>query len=117
MAAWSADRALDGTQLVMAGCDGSLVQRWVSLKPDGTIRSVGLCMDAANGTTGDFTRVQVAYCSGNPAQLFTLNQQGHLHSPYANKCVNIHYTTGVGTSIVLFSCLDQSNQVFQFKAQ
>jgi hypothetical protein len=112
----SASKALDGTQLVIAGCDGSMVQHWQAMS-DGTIRSVGLCMDAANAGTTDFTRVQVANCSGNPAQLFTLNDNKQLYSPYANKCVNIHYTPGQGTSVVLFSCLNQPNQFFAFRAQ
>ena len=91
-----------------------MVQLWQPNADDGTIRSVGLCMDAANAATADFTPVQVARCSGNPAQLFTLEENGHLFSPYANKCVNIHYEPGVGTSVVLFSCLDQTNQIWRF---
>lgn len=112
----SAVSALDGTHLVLAGCDGSMVQHWQP-GPGGTIRAAGLCMDAANAGTADFTPVQVANCSGNPAQLFTMNGDHHLYSPYANKCVNIHFTAGVGTSIVLYSCLNQSNQVWTYRKQ
>jgi hypothetical protein len=110
----SATRAMDGTHLSVTTCDASMIQTWQPM-PDGTIRSVGLCMDAANAATADFTPVQVAFCSGNPAQLFTLDQQQHLYSPYANKCVNIHFTPEAGTSVVLFSCLNQSNQIWEFK--
>ena len=112
----SAVAALDGTHLAIAHCDGSQVQHWEEM-PDGTIRSVGLCMDLAWAGTADFTAVQVANCSGNPAQQFKLNPQNHLYSPYANKCVNISYQDGVGTSVVSFSCVNQPNQVFVFKRQ
>jgi hypothetical protein len=112
----SATKALDGTHLAVATCDGSLVQRWEP-RSDGTIRSVGLCMDAANAGTADWTPVQVAVCSGNPAQLFTLNQDQHIYSPYADKCVNIHSVPGEGTSVVLHSCLNQTNQIFTLEPQ
>ncbi len=112
----SAVAAMDGTHLAIAACDGSMVQHWQEM-PDGTIRSVGLCMDLAWAATTDGTIVQVANCSGNPAQQFTLNPQQHIYSPYANKCVNIDSQPGVGTSVVSFSCLGQPNQVFVFKKQ
>jgi hypothetical protein len=112
----TANRSLDGTPLGMVACDGSMVQFWQPM-PDGTIRSAGLCMDAANAGTADGTPVQVAYCSGNPAQQFTLNADQHIYSSYANKCVNIDYNPTSGTSIILFSCLDQTNQIFTFQAQ
>jgi hypothetical protein len=112
----TAGQALDGTHLAVVACDGSMVQHWQPM-PDGTIRSAGLCMDAAWAGTSNGTAVQVANCSGNPAQLFTLSPQHHLYSPYANKCVNIDYNPTSGTSIILFSCLDQTNQIFTFRAQ
>jgi hypothetical protein len=107
----SAGRAQDGTQLTITGCNDSTVQRWEP-RSDGTMRSSGLCMDAANAGTADFTPVQVAYCSGNPAQQFRFRGK-QLYSSYADKCVNVHYAQGKGTSIVLFSCLSQSNQYFR----
>ena len=112
----SADRGLDGTHLIVTACDGSAVQHWQQM-PNGTIRSVGLCMDAANAGTANNTPVQVATCSGNPAQQFVVNQNNQIYSSYANKCVNIAWESGPGTSVVLFSCLIQGNQTFTFKQQ
>jgi Ricin-type beta-trefoil lectin domain len=108
----SASAALDGTQLIMTDCDGSAVQHWQQMS-DGTIRSVGLCMDAANAGTANYTPVKVATCSGNPAQQFAVDQNNHIYSSYANKCVNIDRAAGV----VLFSCLNQNNQIFTFRQQ
>ncbi|NBE82802.1 ricin-type beta-trefoil lectin domain protein [Micromonospora rubida] len=111
----SANRSQDGTHLIMTGCNASSVQHWEP-RPDGTIRSSGLCMDAANAATTDFTPVQVARCQGNPAQLFRIRGK-QIYSSYADKCVNVHYTPGEGTTIVLFSCLNQSNQYFRLRSQ
>jgi hypothetical protein len=96
----------------MTDCDGSAVQHWQQMS-DGTLRAVGLCMDAANAGTANYTPVQVATCSGNPAQQFAVGQNNHIYSSFADKCVNIDRAAGV----VLFSCLNQNNQNFTFKQQ
>jgi hypothetical protein len=108
----SADKALNGSHLVVVACDGSAAQLWQPMA-DGTIRAAGMCMDAQFAQTANFTPVQVANCSGNLAQLFTLTSSGHLYSPYANKCVNIDVSSGV----VLYTCLDQTNQLFELDRQ
>ena len=110
----SAGRAADGTKLSIATCDESAVQRW-EIRSDGTIRSVGFCMDAADAGTANFTPVQVATCSASPAQRFTLNGKRQIYSSYADKCVNIHFDPQRGPLVVLFSCLDQTNQYFDFQ--
>jgi hypothetical protein len=112
----SAVKALDGTHLAIAACDGSMVQHWQALL-DGTIRSAGLCMDVANASTADFTPLQVAVCSGNSAQKFLINQDKHVVSLYANKCINVHSAAGAGTSIVIFPCVNQPNQFWRFQQQ
>lgn len=60
----------DGTPLILLACDGSVTQKWI-FTSDGTIRTNGLCMDAAWGGTAAGTVVQIANCSGNPAQHFS----------------------------------------------
>ncbi|MGW0435256.1 ricin-type beta-trefoil lectin domain protein [Micromonospora sp. NPDC003197] len=107
----SAVRALDGTHLRVVKCDGSAVQRWET-RSDGTIRSVGLCMDVANASTDTWTPVQVAWCSGNPAQQFRINSKKQVYSPYANKCINIHIINGQNT-VLMHPCLNQGNQYFR----
>ena len=89
----------DGTPLALKRCDGSPNQAWDAF-PDGTIRSQGLCMDAAWGATTVGTVVQVARCSGNPAQQFSV--QGHtIHAQLANLCAG--WVNG-GSGIRLLPC-------------
>jgi Ricin-type beta-trefoil lectin domain len=100
----------DGTQLVIATCDGSATQHWQEY-PDGTIRSAGLCMDAAWGGTADLTVVQLAYCSGNPAQHFRLNASNDLVNVQADKCVDVTgQQTASGSAVTLYTCNGQDNQ-------
>jgi hypothetical protein len=106
----SAVKAADGTHSQIATCDGALTQQW-SPQSDGTIRSVGLCMDAANGATTDGTPVQVAICSGNPAQQFAFQSNGQLFSSYANKCVDITAgATNDGALVILRPCTGVGSQ-------
>ena len=46
-------------------------------------------MDVAWGSTANGAAIQIANCSGNPAQQFVLSAAGDLVNPQANKCVDI----------------------------
>ncbi|WP_327000991.1 ricin-type beta-trefoil lectin domain protein [Dactylosporangium sp. NBC_01737] len=106
----SAAAGKDGVALVIATCNGSAVQHWEALS-DGTIRSVGLCMDAAWAGTDVFTVVQVAYCSGNRAQQWRLNTSNDLVSVNADKCADvIDQRTTNGSAVKLYWCNGQDNQ-------
>ncbi|WP_203187147.1 RICIN domain-containing protein [Streptomyces pratensis] len=108
----SAGSGGDGTQLKLWTCDGSASQRW-DFRADGTVRALGMCMDVAWASTEDLTAIQVAYCSGNPAQQFTLNSTQDLVARIAGKCVDIYRAeTGNGTPAVLFPCSGAPNQTW-----
>ncbi|MEU8714005.1 RICIN domain-containing protein [Streptomyces sp. NPDC048663] len=100
----------DGTRLEILDCSGAAKQKWV-FQSDGTIRSLGLCMDLAWGNTTNGTAIQVAKCSGNRAQLFYLSSAGDLVSALADKCVDVtDKGTGNGTKLQLWTCAGTSNQ-------
>ncbi|GAA1558624.1 hypothetical protein GCM10009827_094490 [Dactylosporangium maewongense] len=106
----SAAAGKDGTALVIATCNGSAAQHWETL-PDGTIRSVSLCMDAAWAGTDVYTVVQVAYCSGNRAQQWRLNASNDLVNVNADKCADvIERRTTTGSPVKLYWCNGQDNQ-------
>ncbi|MFE1590182.1 ricin-type beta-trefoil lectin domain protein [Streptomyces sp. NPDC058737] len=100
----------DGAPLQIADCTGKNWQKW-DFRPDGTIRSLGLCMDATWGGTANGTVVQVAVCSGNPAQQFILAGPKDLVNVQANKCVDVvDEKTGNGARLQLWECNGQDNQ-------
>ncbi|MFD8811708.1 ricin-type beta-trefoil lectin domain protein [Streptomyces sp. NPDC059627] len=100
----------DGTRLEILDCSGTAKQKWV-FQSDGTIRSLGLCMDLAWGNTANGTAIQVAKCSGNRAQLFYLSAQGDLVSSLADKCVDVTDNgTANGTKLQLWTCAGTPNQ-------
>jgi hypothetical protein len=100
----------DGTHLQLWECVGTANQKW-DFRGDGTVRSLGLCMDVAWGSTEDGAVIQLARCSGNPAQQFVLSTAGDLVNPQADKCVDAKDNgTGDGTDLLLWTCNGQPNQ-------
>ncbi|MFG2792154.1 ricin-type beta-trefoil lectin domain protein [Streptomyces sp. NPDC048419] len=100
----------DGKQLQIWDCASSANQKW-DFRGDGTVRSLGMCMDVAWGSKDDGAHIQLARCSGNPAQQFVLSQQGDLVNPQADKCVDVvDDKTGNGAKLQLWTCAGTPNQ-------
>nr|WP_239149541.1 RICIN domain-containing protein [Streptomyces sp. SID12501] len=111
----SSHSGTDGSPLRLWDCGSSSWQKWV-FKSDGSVRSMGLCMDAANAGTANGTRVQLAFCNGGSAQQFNLNNSHDLVSIRAGKCVDaVDKGTGNGTRLQLWDCEGSSNQKWYLK--
>lgn len=96
----SGSKASDGTPLILSACDGSANQKWDA--SNGTVRTKGLCMDAAWGAVTPGTVVQLANCSGNPAQRFSFRGDASIiYSEQAKLCAG---TVNGGTAIQLLPC-------------
>jgi hypothetical protein len=103
-------KGTDGSPLQINSCTGKNWQKW-DFRSDGTIRSMGLCMDVAWGSSANGAVIQLAVCSGNPAQQFRLNSSNDLVNPQANKCVDVKdQKTANGTRLQLWDCNGQDNQ-------
>ncbi|NEA64094.1 ricin-type beta-trefoil lectin domain protein [Streptomyces sp. SID12488] len=111
----SSHSGTDGSPLRLWDCGSASWQKWV-FKSDGSVRSMGLCMDAANAGTANGTRVQLATCNGGSAQQFNLNSSHDLVNIRAGKCVDAVDTgTGNGTRLQLWECEGSSNQKWYLK--
>ncbi|MBK6013919.1 RICIN domain-containing protein, partial [Streptomyces sp. MBT53] len=105
-----AHKGTDGSPLQIWSCGTKNWQKW-DFRSDGTVRSMGLCMDVAWGSSANGAVIQLAVCSGNPAQQFRLNSSNDLVNPQANKCVDVKdQKTGNGTRLQLWDCNGQDNQ-------
>ncbi|WP_329140486.1 ricin-type beta-trefoil lectin domain protein [Streptomyces sp. NBC_00670] len=103
-------KGADGSPLEIWDCGKADWQKW-DFRSDGTIRSMGLCMDVAWGSRENGAVIQLAVCSGNPAQQFRLNSSNDLVNPQADKCVDVKdQATGNGTRLQLWDCNGQDNQ-------
>ncbi|MFJ4846983.1 MULTISPECIES: ricin-type beta-trefoil lectin domain protein [unclassified Streptomyces] len=100
----------DGSRLRIWDCGGSASQKW-DFRSDGSVHSLGLCMDLAWASTDNGTAVQLAKCNGGWAQQFVLNSAGDLVNPHADKCVDVvDKGTANGTKLQLWTCYGTSNQ-------
>ncbi|WP_345621308.1 RICIN domain-containing protein [Streptomyces ziwulingensis] len=100
----------DGSPLRLWGCDGDAWQKWV-FKSDGSVRSMGLCLDIAHTSQANGAAVQVATCNGGWAQRFELNGSNDLVNTVIGKCVDAaDQGTGNGTRLQLWDCNGASNQ-------
>ncbi|MEV7320204.1 ricin-type beta-trefoil lectin domain protein [Streptomyces sp. NPDC093970] len=95
----------DGRQLEISPCSATSAPQHWEIRSDGTIRTMGLCMDAAGAGTYNGTVIQVAYCNGGEAQHFVLNSSYDLVNVNAHKCVALEGAgTGSGTGLELRDC-------------
>ncbi|MFD3454355.1 ricin-type beta-trefoil lectin domain protein [Streptomyces sp. NPDC058691] len=100
----------DGSRLQIWDCGSGASQKW-DFRSDGSVHSLGLCMDLAWASTANGTAVQLARCNGGWAQQFVLNSAGDLVNPHADKCVDVvDKGTGNGTKLQLWTCYGTSNQ-------
>ncbi|MFG3262412.1 ricin-type beta-trefoil lectin domain protein [Streptomyces bobili] len=105
----------DGTPLQIHDCSGTANQKWV-FNGDGTVRSLGMCMDVAWGSREDGAVIQLARCSGNPAQQFVMSTAGDLVNPQADKCVDVKDGgTGNESKLQLWTCSGTPNQKWRMK--
>lgn len=100
----------DGSPLRLWDCGSDAWQKWV-FRSDGSVRSMGLCMDIANASTANGTMIQLARCNGGWAQRFTVNSTHNLVNTQIGKCVDVtDSATGNGARLHLWDCAGTSNQ-------
>ncbi|MGH3375770.1 MAG: ricin-type beta-trefoil lectin domain protein [Actinoallomurus sp.] len=106
----SARKAKDGSPLQIWDCGGASWQKW-TVESDGTVRSMGMCMDVAWGSSDNGTAIQLARCHGGSAQHFDLNAAGDLVNLGSYKCVDVQdKDTSNGTRLQLWECGGTPNQ-------
>ncbi|PUA82433.1 beta-1,3-glucanase family protein [Nocardioides currus] len=100
----------DGQRLIVWSCTGGTNQRWQFV--NGTVRTENnKCMDVAGGSTANGAPIQIANCSGNPAQQFVLSGAGDLVNPQADKCVDIAEWNAADDALLqLWTCAGTANQ-------
>ncbi|MFD7794973.1 ricin-type beta-trefoil lectin domain protein [Streptomyces sp. NPDC059759] len=106
----SAHKGSDGSPLALQGCGGDAWQKWV-FASDGSVRSMGLCMDIATASASNGAGIQLAHCNGGWAQKFNLNGSHDLVNTTIGKCVDAKDSgTSAGTRLQLWDCGGTSNQ-------
>ncbi|MGW0298616.1 ricin-type beta-trefoil lectin domain protein [Streptomyces anthocyanicus] len=99
-----------GTPLQIWDCSDDSWQQW-SFHTDGTVRTLGKCMQVEGGSTENGAAIRLGTCNGGAAQKFTLNKRHDLVNIHADKCVDVRdMVTDNGARLQLYTCAGTANQ-------
>ncbi|TCO44068.1 glucose/arabinose dehydrogenase [Kribbella antiqua] len=100
----------DGTQIELYTCYGNAPnQQWTQYE-DGTIHSLGKCLDARSGTTS-LTPVVLWTCDGSGGQTWVPRTDGSLVNLRSGRCLNAKSGTSTnGTPLIIYTCVNAANE-------
>jgi non-reducing end alpha-L-arabinofuranosidase len=105
------------------GGDGAVIDIWDCQResPDqywlhnanGSLTTIGRCLDDPSGSTTPGTKVQLYDCNGNVAQVWVTQANGSLLNPNSGLCLtDPGDSTTDGTQLDIEACTGNSDQVF-----
>ncbi|HEU4947600.1 MAG TPA: ricin-type beta-trefoil lectin domain protein [Kribbella sp.] len=98
----------DGSRIVLYGCHGNSNQRWI-LPEDGTVRSMGKCLDARSTTNGTATVLWT--CNGTGGQKWVPRPDGTLLNLRSGRCLDAAGASSAnGTRLIIWTCHTGPNQ-------
>ncbi len=101
----------NGTGLVIWDCHSAANQTWTA-GSDGTLRSLGRCLDAPPSATAG-TRVQLWDCNGGTNQQWTFQSNGTIRGARSGLCLDVDRNlTANSTAVLLWTCTGSTNQVW-----
>ena len=100
----------DGNPVQIYGCDQTAAQDW-TIGTDGTIRTLGKCLDVAGGATATHTLVDLYGCNTTGAQQWRIGPNGELVNPQSGLCLDdTNVSTTPGTQLQIYTCDDNAAQ-------
>ena len=107
------DTGSDGTVVQMWDCLSNAVDQHWSVNPDGTLRTLGRCLDIDGDGTANFTHVELWDCNGVGGQQWIPQPNGSLLNPQSGRCLDDPSgNTANGTRLQIYDCNNQWPQVF-----
>lgn len=101
----------NGTGLVIWDCHSAANQTWTA-GTDGTLRSLGKCLDAPPSATAG-TRVQLWDCNGGTNQQWAFQSNGTIRGARSGLCLDVDRNlTANNTAVLLWTCTGSANQVW-----
>lgn len=100
----------NGTGLVIWDCHSAPNQTWTAT--DGTLRSLGKCLDAPLAAAVG-ARVQLWDCNGGTNQQWTIQGDGTIRGVRSGLCLDVDRNlTANDTAVLLWTCTGSANQVW-----
>jgi hypothetical protein len=107
------DTGTDHSAVQLWGCQsGSVDQHWTH-NADGSLETLGRCMDIAGNGTANGTKVQLWDCDGVGGQVWRQQSDGSLLNPQSGRCLDSPSgATANGTALQIYDCNGSAAQKF-----
>ncbi|WP_370087692.1 LamG-like jellyroll fold domain-containing protein [Streptacidiphilus sp. MAP12-16] len=93
-----------GNKVQIHTCNGTNAQNWV-LGTDGTVRAMGMCLDAYYAGKANYTPIDLYTCNGGANQQWTPGPNGSLINPVSGRCLDDPASSITnGTQLQLYDC-------------
>ncbi|WP_344489699.1 family 43 glycosylhydrolase [Streptomyces enissocaesilis] len=111
-----ADTGSLGAKVQLWDCQNAQDQQW-TVQGDGTLRSMGRCMDVEGYGTANFSKVHLWDCHGGTNQIWQPQPNGALRNPASGRCLDLNAgNTTNGVQLQLYDCNNQWPQQWQLPA-
>jgi hypothetical protein len=98
----------DGSRIILWTCHGGTNQRWTQ-REDGTVRSLGKCLDARSTANGTATVLWT--CNGSGGQKWVSRADGTLLNSRSGRCLDAEGgSSASGTRLIIWNCHSKTNQ-------
>ncbi|MBF4583864.1 ricin-type beta-trefoil lectin domain protein [Curtobacterium sp. VKM Ac-2865] len=115
------DLQQNGQQVQVFDCQTLLTdeqttdQQWAFNAADGTIRTLGRCLDVDGNATANGSHLELYACNGVGGQQWAPQANGSIRNPQSGRCLDVPSgNTANGTALQLYDCNGQAPQVFSF---
>jgi hypothetical protein len=94
----------------MSTCSGAAGQTW-TVESDGTLRSMGRCLDVTDGAIEDGSPVQLFSCDGSGEQQWVYTDDRTWLNPQSDKCLDVtDRDEDDGAPMQIWTCFAGANQ-------
>ncbi len=108
------DTGGNGTPVQLWDCQPAAVDQHWSIEPDGTLRTLGRCLDINGNATAAFTPVELWDCNGVGGQQWQQQPNGSLRNPQSGRCLDDPAgELNNGTRLQIYDCNNAWPQVFR----
>jgi hypothetical protein len=103
----------NGTAIDIWNCQREAADQYWLHNANGSLTTIGRCLDDPSGSTTPGTQVQLYDCNGNVAQVWVQQANGSLLNPHSGLCLTNPATARTnGTRLDIEACTGNASQVF-----
>jgi len=107
------NNGVDGTSVDLSDCQRESPDQYWLQNPNGSLTTLGRCLDVIGGAKTSGTKVQLYDCNGNGAQDWVQQANGSLLNPQSGLCLtDPGGNTTNGTQLDIEACAGTASQMF-----